>query len=338
MKQAFLLQPGKIEIKEVPVPEPSEGEVVIKIQTALTCGTDLKAYARGHNLIPMPGPFGHEYSGTVYRAGHGIERFKEGDEVMGVHSAPCLECSYCKRGLYNLCENIMEKKALGAFAEYMFLPERVVRQNLFHKPPQTGFDTAALLEPLSCVVHPYGRLNMDSVETALVIGAGAIGLMHLAYLKIKGVKVVVTDFFDERLDLASEMGADFAVVPKAVGNIIESVTDGTGVDLVIECTGQQVAWEKAVSYVRRGGTVVLFGGCPSGTIVSYDAGRLHYDELNLTGAFHFTPDDVRHAYEIITGNKADLSKLISGEYALENIEKAFVLMKEGQGIKYAVRP
>ena len=338
MKQAILIQPGKVKIREVPVPVPSDGEVVVKINTALTCGTDLKAYARGHSLIPMPGLFGHEYSGTIYKAGKGVDQFKEGDDVMGVHSAPCLQCTYCKRRIYNLCETIMDQKALGAFAEYLVLPERVVRQNLFHKPLQLGFDIAALLEPLSCVVHPYNKLDMDEIETALVIGAGPIGLMHLAYLKMKGIKVIVSDFLDDSLELAADMGASSAVVPKAIKDITEAMTGNVGVDLVIECTGQQGVWEKAVSYVRRGGSVVLFGGCPSGTNVSYDAARLHYDELNLMGSFHFTPSDVKKAYEIIVGNKLDLTMLISGEYSLENMEKAFALLEQGVGIKYAVRP
>jgi L-iditol 2-dehydrogenase len=338
MKQAFLLQPGKIEIRDVPVPEPSDGEVVVKINTALTCGTDLKAYVRGHSLIPMPGPFGHEYSGTIYKAGKGVAQFKEGDDVMGVHSAPCLQCMYCRKRIYNLCETIMEQKALGAFAEYLVLPERVVRQNLFHKPSELRFDLASLLEPLSCVVHPYNKLNMDEIETALVIGAGPIGLMHLAYLKMKGIKVIVSDFLDQRLDLAADLGASSAVIPKAIRSIVDATTGNIGVDLVIECTGQQGVWEKAVNYVRRGGSVVLFGGCPSGTNVSYDAARLHYDELNLMGSFHFTPADVRKAYEIIVDNKLDLSMLISGEYSLQNMEKTFALLEQGVGIKYAVRP
>ena len=338
MKQAFLLQPRKLEIRDVPIPEPSEGEVVVKINTALTCGTDLKAYLRGHSLIPMPGPFGHEYSGTVYNTGKGVDQFKQGDDVMGVHSAPCLECVYCKKGVYNLCETIMNQKALGAFADYMVLPERVVRQNLFHKPPQLSYEVAALLEPLACVVHPYNKLDMDNIETALVIGAGSIGLMHLAYLKMKGIKVVVSDFLDARLDLAADMGAGSAVVPRAVRNIIDAMTGNAGVDLVMECTGQQGVWEKSVNYVRKGGTVVLFGGCASGTTVSYDAARLHYDELSLMGSFHFRPDDVKKAYEIIITNKIDLSMLISGEYSLENIAKALTLLESGVGIKYAVRP
>jgi L-iditol 2-dehydrogenase len=338
MKQVILIEPGKTELRDVPVPEPSAGEVVIKIETALTCGTDLKAYVRGHTLIPMPGPFGHEYAGTIAKAGAGVRDFKEGDPVMGVHSAPCLECRYCVKGLPHLCDMIMEQKALGSFAEYMLLPAQVVRQNLFHKPENISFEEAALLEPLSCVVHPYSKLQLNNIDTALVIGAGPIGLMHLAYLNMKGKKVIVADIAEDRLSIAKHMGAEHRASPDTLQEITKGVTDSLGVDLVIECTGQQKVWEKSVSYARRGGTIVLFGGCPSGTEVTYDAHRLHYDELTLLSSFHFTPENVKSAYQLLAERNMDVSPLISGSFPLSHIKKAFSLLQEGKGIKYAIKP
>lgn len=338
MKQIILENQGKIAIRDVPIPEPSRGEVVIKINTALTCGTDLKAYLRGHKLIPMPGPFGHEYSGTAAMVGEGVKGFREGDNVMGVHSAPCLMCRYCRKGLYNLCAVIMENKALGAFSEFMLLPAHVVEQNLFHKPDDLSFEQAALLEPFSCVVHPYGKLKLDNIETALVIGAGPIGLMHFAFLNMKGVRVIVSDLSENRLSAASKMGAMEVALSKDLEDRLSNATDNLGADLVIDCTGQSGVWEKAIHYTRRGGTVVLFGGCPEGESVTYDTHRLHYDELSILGSFHFTPQDVRNAYHVIIEKNVDLYSLISGEFPLEEIEKAFTLLREGKGIKYALKP
>jgi len=338
MLQAILVRVGEIKLREIPTPKPSEGEVVVKVNTALTCGTDLKAYIRGHSLIPMPGPFGHEFSGSVAMVGKGIKDFKEGDPIMGVHSAPCMECRYCTRGLYNLCEVIMEKKALGAFAEYILLPPHVVKHNLYHKPQSLSFEEAALLEPFSCVVHPYSKIRLEDVESALIIGAGPIGLMHLAYLRRKNIKILITDLSKERLSVASKMGATHALPPEEVKHTVKETTNNLGVDLVIECTGQLDVWEKAPDYVRKGGTVVLFGGCPAGTRASYDTQRLHYDELNLLGSFHYSPQDVRTAYQALKDGEVRLSLLISGEFPLNAIEDAFMLLKEGKGIKYAIRP
>jgi L-iditol 2-dehydrogenase len=336
MKQAILTEPGKIEIRDVTLPDPAEGELIIKVEAALTCGTDLKAWVRGHDLIPMPGPFGHEYSGTVIRTGRGVSRFREGDNVMGVHSAPCLECDYCGKGLYNLCTMIMKSKTLGAFAEQMLIPAHVVEQNLFIKPGGLSFEKAALLEPFSCVVHPYRSLEHAGIETALVIGAGPIGLMHLAYLKMKGVAVAVADLSPERRSKAVEVGADRVCEGETIGEVIRELTGGMGADLVVECTGRKNVWEDSVRYVRRGGTVLLFGGCPGGTAVTFDAHRLHYDEITLAGSFHYTPEDVKTAHEIITAGTIDLDPLISGEFPLDEIETAFGMLREGRGVKYVI--
>ncbi len=335
---SLLVKPGKIELREVKTPRPSKGEVLVKIKTALTCGTDLKAFLRGHPMIPMPGVFGHEFSGVVAEVGKGVQRFKEGNEIMTVHSAPCLECTYCKRKIYNLCEKIMWTKVLGAFAEYILLPPHVVRHNAFHKPKNITFEEASFLEPLSCVVHGIESLNIKQGDRVFIIGAGAIGLLHLLCLKEKGAIVAVTDINAEKLKIARKLDADFTFKPEKIETNLKNITNGIGFDYVFECTGMPEVWEASVTYVRRGGTVILFGGCKSGTAVTYDTGRLHYDEITLKGVFHYTPADVRKAYELLCKGRLGVSGLISGKYPLKHIEKAFNKLAQGIGIKYAIIP
>jgi L-iditol 2-dehydrogenase len=329
----ILVQPGVIELIETAIPCPSRGELLVKVKAALTCGTDLKAFRRGHPLIPMPGFFGHEFSGVVAGIGKGVIKFGEGDEIMAVHSAPCLKCGYCRKKLYNLCEHIMDKKVLGAFSEYILLPAHIVKQNVFFKPKNISFEEAAFLEPLSCVVHAMASLNMGKGDHALIIGAGPIGLLHLLLLKEKGAKVTVVDKHYNKLKTAKNLGADFIckVIQKQIPRL-------TGFDYVFECIGIPEVWEASVNYVRRGGTVVLFGGCKSGTTVTYETCRLHYDEITLKGVFHFTPDDVKKAYALLCSGKFGVSMLISGRYPLENTSKAFGKLSRGIGIKYAIIP
>ncbi|MCX5719612.1 MAG: zinc-binding dehydrogenase [Nitrospirae bacterium] len=335
---SLLVKPGKIELREVKSPRPSKGDVLVKIKTALTCGTDLKAFLRGHPLIPMPGVFGHEFSGVVAEVGKGVQRFKKGDEIMAVHSAPCLECKYCKKRAYNLCEKIMWTKVLGAFAEYILLPPHVVRHNAFHKPKNITFEEASFLEPLSCVVHGIEPLDIKKGDSVLVIGAGSIGLLHLLCLKAKGAIVAATDINAEKLKIAKKLDADFTFKPETIETNLKKIASGIGFDYVFECTGTPEVWDASVNYVRRGGTVILFGGCKSGTAVTYDTGRLHYDEITLKGVFHYTPADVRKAYKLIGEEKLGLSRLISGSYPLRDIEKAFNKLAKGTGIKYAIIP
>jgi L-iditol 2-dehydrogenase len=333
----ILAEPGKTELFEIARPVPDRGEVLVKIKAALTCGTDLKAFKRGHPVIPMPGVFGHEFSGVLAETGRGVKRFREGDEIMSVHSAPCLECRYCNKKLFNLCEQIMFTKILGAFAEYILLPPHIVRQNAFLKPKNLSFEEAAFLEPLSCVVHSMESLNIRKDERALVIGAGPIGLLHLLLLKEKGAIVSVADKHNSKLKTAKLLGADFVhnASPPTYPPLCES---GLGFDYVFECTGIPEVWEASVDYLRRGGTAVLFGGCKSGTRVTYDAGRIHYDEITLKGVFHYTPADVRKAYELLCKGRIDVKPLISGKYPLKNTQKAFENLSKGKGIKYAIIP
>ncbi len=338
MLSAILTRPGEIELQEIAIPEPLEGEMLIEVRSSLTCGTDLKAFIRGHSYIPMPGPFGHEFSGVVVEKGKGVSRFKVGDPIMGVHSAPCLECTYCRKGLYNLCENLMSTKVLGAFSEYLLLPKHIVKQNVFKKPKTMGFSEAAFLEPLSCVVHGMEPLGIKKNDTVFIIGAGPIGLLHLILAKSNGAKVMITGLEEERLKTAKKLGADLVFDPSQTIKSVRDFTDGIGADFIFECTGQPDIWEAAVEYVRKGGTVVLFGGCKSGAIVKFNAERLHYDAITLKGTFHFTPHDVAKAFGLLTEKKVDVRKLVSGTYPLRDIKDVFAKLAKGEGIKYALTP
>ncbi len=338
MLSAVLSSPGKIILEEADIPRPSDGELLVKVAAALTCGTDLKAFLRGHSLIPMPGPFGHEFSGIVIGKGKGARKFRIGDPVMAVHSAPCLDCDYCRMGLFNLCRNIMSTKVLGAFAEYVLLPGHIVKQNAFIKPENLSFSEAAFLEPLACVVHGMEPLNIGKGDTVFIIGAGPIGLLHLLLAKSRGAKVMITGLEDERLKAARSMGADLAFDPSHAVGYVRDFTKGMGADFVFECTGQPSIWESSVDYVRKGGTVVLFGGCKSGSTVKFDAARLHYDEITVKGTFHFTPGDVKKAMLLLKEKKIKVKKLISGTYALKDIGEAFQKLMKGEGIKYAIVP
>lgn len=338
MRAGVLVEPGRIEVHDIDAPDVSQGSMLVRVKAALTCGTDLKAFMRGHPVIPMPGVFGHEFSGIVEKTGTEVENFGEGDEVMSVHSAPCLACRYCRKEAFNLCERIMETKVLGAFAQYILLPAHIVKQNVFHKPESLTYEEAAILEPLSCVVHAMKSASISKEDTVLVIGAGPIGLLHLILLKQKGAQVAVIDINKQRLDFAASVGADLCMNAQTEKEGIAEFTEGIGVDAVFECTGMPEVWEESLCYTRKGGTVILFGGCKSGTRVTYDADLLHYHEITLRGVFHYTPSDVRDAYRMLSEGMLDVKKLISGRYSLEQVEQAFIALSRGEGIKYAIIP
>lgn len=352
----ILVSPGKLELREVEIPAAGPGEVLIKVKAALTCGTDLKAFLRGHPQIPMPGPFGHEFSGVVAEVGSGVRSLRDGDPVMSVHSAPCGDCYWCRRDQGNLCPSVMETKVLGAYAEYVRVPARIVRQNLYPKPNGLSFEEAALLEPLACVVYGLNQIRLHPEDTVLVIGPGAVGLLHLLALKARGVgRVIVAGRRKFRLDLAGELGA--VSVSSAAGSMSGSAagdadgaaksgladrifeeTSGRGADVVIECTGRAEVWQEALSLVRKGGQVVLFGGPPQGTSLTCDTHRLHYGQITLYSPFHFNPAAVRQARDLLAEGTVRAGRLITGSFPLRELNRAFSLLQAGDCVKYALKP
>ncbi|HWD39053.1 MAG TPA: alcohol dehydrogenase catalytic domain-containing protein [Fimbriimonas sp.] len=335
MRALILQRPGCLTLEEIERPTAGPGELLVKVHGATTCGTDLKAFVRGHPQIPMPGPLGHEYSGVVEEAGPGAN-FVVGQAVMGVHSAPCQTCRWCLGGQENLCESIMATKVLGSYAEYLLIPERIARLNVFEKPESLSFEQASLLEPLACVAQGIIELQKTKAlpaENALVVGPGAIGLLFVAALQKSGVgQVKLAGRNASRLEAGVALGAEAAKWPDVL------TRPEIGFDLVIECTGQVKVWEKSVGFVRRGGHVMLFGGPPKGSRASFDTNRLHYDQITLLSPFHFGTAAVKQAYEWLTDGKLDLSPLISGARSLEQGEQTFAELLKGQGIKYVFKP
>ena len=341
MRQAMLLEPRRLELREVVVPHPGPGEILLQVRCALSCGTDLKAFRRGHPLWPMPTPFGHEFAGVVAELGLGDSEFKVGDEIMAAPTAPCGKCFYCARGQENLCPDAVGRMVLGAYADLLLLPAHIVARNTFKKPPQLSFEQAALLEPLSCVVHAHALAKPEPDETVLVIGAGAFGLLHLLAARASGVRhVAVVGRGAERLKWAHECGADLVIDDRTeeTAAVVSRLNGGFGPDLVIECTGQVDGWASAFARVRRGGRVVFFGGCAPGTTLEVDTRRMHYDNLTLLAPFHYRPRDVRAAYDLLAAGTLDAGAIINARQPLQNLNEVFSMLERGEALKCAVLP
>lgn len=338
MRAAYLVKPRTIEIRDVADPAPGRGELSVRVERALTCGTDLKAYQRGHPFIAMPGPFGHQYVGTVHAAGEGVQGFEAGMAVWGVHSAPCGECPYCARARYSLCPRLPEDMAFGAFAQYLRLPARVVAHNVLARPAGMPAEHAAFLEPVACVVHALERIDWRGVDRVLVLGLGSMGLLFCQVLpQFTQASIVGMGRNRERLAIAGSYGLE-SVLDAAHESLARQLDEDTGFDCVIECTGREQGWQSAFDAVLPGGQVLFFGGLPQGTLFAVDTYKVHYRELRLLGAFHFGPPDVRRAAELLQHGDLRVGDLLSGEMRLEDLDAALRQMEAGAGIKYAIDP
>ena len=341
MRQAVLVRPGEIRIESVEVPDTGDEEILLRVGAALTCGTDLKTYRRGHPLIPLPAPMGHEFAGEVAKVGRKVEGVEEGTRIVAAPSAPCSACFYCARGEWNLCETLPERLVLGGFAEYVRLPSPVVRTNTFVLPDDIPFDHAALLEPLACVVHGQRRLGISRRETIAIIGSGPIAILHLQLALLGGAgEVMVIGAGEMRLKVARDLGAKDVIDRREEDpeEAVRHLTRGYGPDAVIECAGDPEAWALATRMVRKGGRCLLFGGCQGGAEVTFEAAKIHYGEVTLMGAFHFTPRDARESLELLVSKEIDSKPLITDRIPLEELEAGLKRMMDRDCLKLSVQP
>ncbi len=346
MTAAVLYGKEDLRLERVAVPCVSDGELLVRVGAALTCGTDLKVYRRGYHALMLkpPIPFGHELAGVVAEVGQGVTAFREGDRVVALNSAPCDVCFFCTHGQQNLCENLLFNN--GAYAQFVRIPARIVEKNTLLIPDGVPFEHAALTEPLACVVRGLEESGARAGDTMVVIGAGPIGLMFMHAAELAGVNVIAVVKRSDQIAAAKLFGATRVVQTEAVADVVAATRSltpqGRGADIVIEAVAAPVTWEWAVDMVRKGGVVNFFGGPPSGTKVQLDTNRLHYGDITLKASFHHTPATCRTAFELVTSGRFKCAEYITGRVGLEEVPEVFARMMNRKGgsrdIKTAVFP
>jgi L-iditol 2-dehydrogenase len=296
VRAALLYAPRDLRVEEVERPVPGPGDVLVEVELALTDGTDLKTFRRGHPLLAResPAPFGHEFCGIV-----------DGKRVVAANSAPCRKCDGCARG--EQCRDLVF--LAGAYAEWVVVPERVAAVNLHPVPLGLAPEVAAMVEPLACCLRGVERAGIVAGDRVAILGAGPIGLMLAACVADAGGWPVVVGGRAERQSLVEVFGAETG--------------DGAGADVVIEAVGTEEAWVDAVALVRAGGTVIAFGGLPREVRPPVDAFRLHYEELTIRGSLHHTPATVRAALVFLASGAYPWEQLVTHRVGLEGLPALF---------------
>lgn len=365
MLAALLYGKEDLRLETVNDPTPAEGEVIIRVGAATTCGTDLKVWRRGGHakMLKPPTLFGHEAAGEIVAIGSNVTDWKIGEglrptigqRVVANNSAPCMDCFFCKKEEYSLCQNLLFNN--GTFAEYLKIPAPIVQHNLLPIPEGVPYSLASMTEPLACVLHGAARAGVKPGDRVVVLGDGAIGLMFVAALSSgKGdwlppttnhlSPIPFTEVFlfggnDQRLQVGEKLGAVKSFNYKQVEDVpalVKDLTDGWGADVVIEATGVPSVWEMAIACARPGATVNLFGGCPRDTTIIVNTEQLHYSELTLKGVFHNTPKYVRAALNLLASRTLPFELLLSGEQPLSQLGQVFEDMKMRKVIKVAMVP
>ena len=343
MTAAVLYGKEQLQIETVDVPKLGPGDVLVRVRAALTCGTDVKVFRRGYHarMIAPPALFGHELAGDIVAVGEQVKGFHIGQRVMAANSAPCGECYYCKREQENLCDDLLFNN--GAYAEYIRIPERIVRKNMHLLEDHVSYQDAALVEPLACVLRGLEESNLRPGDTVAVIGLGPIGMMFVRLAKaVYGARVIAIGRRQPQLDRAARMGADELIVNADGADVVGAVkamTGGRGADVVIEAVGLPELWQLATRLLRRGGVVNFFGGCASGTEVNLDTHLLHYSEITCKASFHHTPALIRKALDVVSRGYVTAKDLVNRVEPLANLLEVMQhLMSHNGHLKTAIIP
>ncbi len=342
MIAAVLYGKENLQIEEVSVPKIEKGDVLVRVQAALTCGTDVKVFRRGYHarMIVPPALFGHELAGDIVAMGPKVKGFRLGQRVVAANSAPCLKCFYCKRGNENLCDDLLFNN--GAYAEYIRIPARIVERNMYEIPSHVSYQDAALIEPLACVLRGLDETAIAPGDNLALIGLGPIGLMFVRLAKAYGARVIAIGRRKTQLNRAAQMGADELLISGETDETVQKVRDltgGRGADIAIEAVGQPEAWEAAVKMLRRGGTVNFFGGCPNDSRISLDTSVMHYSEITCKASFHHTPAHIRKALEFVSRGVITARDFVNREEPLTNLlEVMRHLMSHNGHMKTAIIP
>jgi len=334
-------------VEEVPVPEINENELLIKVKACNICGTDIKILKYGYRKIKEGEHriLGHEVAGEVIKKGKNISTLNLGDRVAIAPNIGCGHCYLCLAGYNNLCDDY-EAFGIsldGGFAEYMKITNKaIISGNLIKIPENLSFLEASINEPLSCVYNAYESLKTDPIDNVLIVGAGAIGLLHLILSKIAGAKkIIVSDISDNRLKLAKKYGADITLNPSKV-NLKEKVfinTGGKGADVIITACSVPSVQEEALDLAAKLGRINFFGGLPEGKdSIMFKSNVVHYRQLKITATTGSTISQFTKSMEILSNKKFDIRGLITHTFGLEEIEDAFGKAISGEGLKISIVP
>lgn len=343
MLAAVLHGKEDLRLEQVPRPTAGPGELVVRVEAALTCGTDLKVYRRGYHarMLTSNRVFGHELAGTVVDVGEGASQWMPGDRVVPLNSAPCDKCFFCGNGQQNLCDDLLFNN--GAYAEYLHVPARIVEKNTLKLPEGMPLSHAALTEPLACTVRGLQESQARAGQTAIVLGAGPIGLLFIHAAALEGLEVIAVVKRLDQVTTARILGAKHVVRTSEVDDPVAAARAltplGRGADQVFEAVATPEAWQWAVRMARKGGTINLFGGPPAGTTAAFDTNLLHYSDLTIRASFHHTPATARAAFELLRSGRFDCETFLTGMVSLEDVPALFnrMLVRSPEGTRAEIK-
>ena len=338
MKAAWLYSYEDIRIEDIPIPEPGPGDALIKTRACGICSGDVMPW-----YIEKKAPLvlGHEPAGEVVAVGEKVSSFGKGDRVFVHHHAPCRTCRFCRRGDYVQCETWKSSRIVpGGIAEYILVPAVNLQNDTFSIPDSLSFEDATLIEPTACVVKGLRRTRLQKGDTALVIGLGVMGMIHLLMLRSMGVgTIIAADIIDYRLQKALAFGADAVIDVSRVGLEVglRDLTAGGMAELVVVGPNSAEVMSQGISCLRPGGQVLFFTPAKPGEMLTIDPNYLYFRDINIITSYSCGPDDTEQACELIRQKVVSADKLVTHRFPIEKTGDAFMLTSHaGESLKAVV--
>ncbi len=338
---------GRVVMERVPVPEITDGEVLLRVAACGICGTDIKKIQ--HGFVPPPQIFGHEVAGTVVAVGRGVTRWKLGDRVVSFHHIPCEACFYCERRLYSQCP-AYKKVGLtagfqpngGGFAEYVRAMPWVAERGMVAIPSGISFEEATFIEPVNTCLKAVQKARVAAGERVVVIGQGPIGLLLMLLAKLAGATVFTSDPMPERRAVSARLGAAAALDP-AAGVLAEQVrerTEGRGADAVLLAVPHPALTAESLAVTRPGGRVLLFAQNDPQMRIEFPAAAVGVEEKEILGSYSAAVDLQEESAQLVFSRRLPVAELVTHRFQLEKIEEALALAARpaGNSLKVVITP
>ncbi|UCD09128.1 MAG: zinc-dependent dehydrogenase [Dehalococcoidales bacterium] len=329
-----------VRVEEMPVPDISAGEMLVRIEACGICGSDVMEWYR---IDRAPLILGHEVGGQIVKVGEGVTQYHEGDRVTIAHHVPCNTCKYCLSGHHTMCDTLRTTNFYpGGLSEFVRLPEIVVDRGVFTIPGSVSYKEATFVEPLACVLRGLRKTNMKNDDTVLVIGSGIAGLLYIQMAKHVGAgKIIATDISQYRLDMAENLGANVVInASEDVPSRVKELNDGYSADVVVLCTGAISAVRQALDSVDRSGTVLFFAATGPGVEIPFSVNDTFWrNDVTLTTSYAASPDDYREALELVKLGVINTEIMTTHILPMDDVGLGFQLVAEaGKSVKVIIEP
>jgi L-iditol 2-dehydrogenase len=346
MKAAVLVGIEDLKMVDIDIPSCSPGDILIRVEACAICKTDVKMFHVGHRDLKLPRVLGHEIAGTIVEVGKEVEgKLEEGNRVQVAPGLPCGSCPFCFSGVPNMCDRmkILGFHRDGGFAEYMLVPANGVRNGCVNKiPPSLSFEEASLAEPLACCINAQTLCRVIPGDSVAVIGAGPIGHLNAQLARLLGAsKVIVVEKSPQRIEFAERNNiADFIIDSKEIDlvDVIREETNNSGVDVVIPaCADPEVPFQ-SVKMLNKRGRIVFFSGLPHGyENISLDYNLIHYNELQIFGAYGCTSEQNKEAVRLLSAGRLNVKYLITHRVGLDELTKGFEMVDTQKAMEVVVK-